>query len=120
MNRDLVLHEGLHSHLQHFVFCSLAKISQIFYSYHVTSILGASTRVAHSPLHVTQAWRDKRQSVGHCAGPHSHNCQYMQDTLGFLHYGTVKHTYTFLRTDDTPFHIPNQYCNKNSQNVRVV
>jgi len=36
----------------------------------------------------------------------------MQDTLGSLHYGTVKHTYTFLRTDDTPFHIHNQYSNK--------
>jgi hypothetical protein len=112
MNRDLVLNEGLQSQQQHSVLSSLAKLSRIFYSYHVTSKLGESTLVAHSPLHVTQAWRDKRQSVGQCAGPHSHNCRYLQDTLGSLHYGTVKHTYKFLRTDDTPFHIHNQYSNK--------
>lgn len=120
MNRDLVLHEGLHSQQHHFVFCALAKLSQISYSYHVTSKLGESTLVAHNPLQVTQAWRDKRQSVGHCAGPHSQNCQYMQYTLGSLHYGTVKQTYTFLRIDDIPFHIPNQNSNKQFPNVRVV
>jgi len=107
MNRDLVLLEGLHFQQQNFVFCSLAKLSQIFYSYHVTSKLGESTVVAQSPLYVTQVWRDKRLSVGHCAGPHSDNSRFLQDTLGSLHYGTVKHTYTFLRTDNTPFHKPN-------------
>jgi len=35
----------------------------------------------------------------------------MQDNLGSLHYGTVKHIYTFLRTDVNPFHIRNQYSN---------
>jgi len=64
MKRDLVLHERLHFQQQFFVFSSLVKLPQIFYSYHVTSKLGESTLVAHSPLHVTQAWRDKDNLSG--------------------------------------------------------
>jgi len=64
MNRDLVVREGLHFQQQLSVFSSLVKLSQIFYSYRVTSKLGESTLVAHSPLHVTQTWRDKDNLSG--------------------------------------------------------